>query len=111
MSWQSARGGNAPGEMVHVPACVIRPMANTLGALGWNRCSACSGIRQKPWDASTTSFTAAAPSRPTPPFRLAKFFDTTPAFWLGLPIEYDLRWAKRNSWPAEEANVRSLDAA
>jgi len=43
--------------------------------------------------------------------RLAKFFDTTPDFWLGLQVEYDLRWAKRNLWPAEQASVRSLDAA
>jgi len=43
--------------------------------------------------------------------RLAKFFGTTPDFWLGLQVEYDLRWAERNIWPEEETKVRSLDAA
>ena len=43
--------------------------------------------------------------------RLAKFFGTTPDFWLGLQVEYDLRWAKRTIWPEEEAKVRSLNAA
>ena len=43
--------------------------------------------------------------------RFSKFFGTTPEFWMGLQTEYDLRWAKRNTWPQEEGKVRSLDAA
>lgn len=43
--------------------------------------------------------------------RLAKFFGTTPEFWMGLQAEYDLRWARRNVWPKEQDRVRSLPAA
>ena len=43
--------------------------------------------------------------------RLAKFFGTTPEFWLGLQAEYDLRRAKREFWPKEQDKVRSLPAA
>jgi len=43
--------------------------------------------------------------------RLAKFFGTTPEFWLGLQIDYDLRRAKREFWPEEEVKVRSMPAA
>ena len=43
--------------------------------------------------------------------RLAKFFGTTPEFWMGLQAEYDLRWTRRNVWPKEQDRVRSLDAA
>ena len=43
--------------------------------------------------------------------RLGKFFGNTPDFWLGLQMEYDLRRAKREFWPKEKNNVRSLPAA
>jgi addiction module HigA family antidote len=43
--------------------------------------------------------------------RLAKFFGTTPDFWLGLQMEYDLRRAKREIWPQEEKKVRTIEAA
>ncbi|SHJ56897.1 plasmid maintenance system antidote protein, XRE family [Malonomonas rubra DSM 5091] len=43
--------------------------------------------------------------------RLGKFFGTTPDFWLGLQMEYDLRQAKRDFWPEEQDKVRSLPAA
>jgi addiction module HigA family antidote len=43
--------------------------------------------------------------------RLAKFFGTTPDFWLGLQVEYDLRRAKRDFWPEEQGNIRPLPAA
>ena len=43
--------------------------------------------------------------------RLGKFFGTTPDFWLGLQMEYDLRRAKRDFWPEEQDKVRSLPAA
>ena len=43
--------------------------------------------------------------------RLGKFFGTTPDFWLGLQVEYDLRRAKRDFWPEVKDKVRSLSAA
>jgi addiction module HigA family antidote len=43
--------------------------------------------------------------------RLGKFFGTTPDFWLGLQLEYDLRRARRDFWPEEQNRVRSLPAA
>ncbi len=43
--------------------------------------------------------------------RLAKFFGTTPDFWLGLQSEYDLRRAKRDFWPKEQGKIRSFPAA
>ncbi len=43
--------------------------------------------------------------------RLAKFFGTTPDFWLGLQMEYDLRRAKRETWPQEKDKVRTIEAA
>ncbi len=43
--------------------------------------------------------------------RFGKFFGTTPDFWLGLQVEYDLRRAKRDFWPDEQERVRSLPAA
>lgn len=43
--------------------------------------------------------------------RLGKFFDTTPDFWLGLQLDYDLRRAKRDFWPDEEKKVRTIEAA
>jgi len=43
--------------------------------------------------------------------RLAKFFGTTPELWLGLQMEFDIRRARHQSWPAIEPRVRPLTAA
>jgi addiction module HigA family antidote len=43
--------------------------------------------------------------------RFAKYFGTTPEFWLGLQAEFDLRVARREVWPAEEPRVRTRQAA
>jgi addiction module HigA family antidote len=43
--------------------------------------------------------------------RLAKYFRTSPDLWLGLQMEYDLRRARRETWPAIEPRVRSMDTA
>jgi len=43
--------------------------------------------------------------------RLGKFFSTTPDFWLGLQLDYDLRRARRDFWPKEEKKVRTIEAA
>jgi addiction module HigA family antidote len=43
--------------------------------------------------------------------RLAKYFGTTPQFWLNLQAEFDLRKAQREVGRAIEARVRTLDAA
>jgi addiction module HigA family antidote len=43
--------------------------------------------------------------------RLAKFFGTTPEFWLNLQTDYDLRKARRESWPQIEPRVHRLKAA
>ena len=38
--------------------------------------------------------------------RLAKYFNTTPEFWLTLQMDYDLRRLKRTLWPAIEPRIR-----
>ena len=43
--------------------------------------------------------------------RLAKFFNTSPDVWLGLQMEYDLRRARRDTWPKIENRIRTFDAA
>ena len=43
--------------------------------------------------------------------RLAKYFGTSPDVWLGLQMEYDLRRAQRDTWPAIEGRIRTIDAA
>ena len=43
--------------------------------------------------------------------RLSKYFGTTPDFWLGLQMEFDLRRAKRETWPQEQDKVRTIEAA
>ena len=43
--------------------------------------------------------------------RLAKFFNTSPDVWLGLQMEYDLRRARRDTWPKIEDRIRTFDAA
>jgi addiction module HigA family antidote len=43
--------------------------------------------------------------------RLGKYFRVSPEVWLGLQADYDLRLARRTTWPAIEPRVRTLDAA
>lgn len=43
--------------------------------------------------------------------RLGKYFGTTPDLWLGLQMEYDLRRARRETWPSIEPRIRSRSAA
>jgi addiction module HigA family antidote len=43
--------------------------------------------------------------------RLGKYFATSAELWLGLQMEYDIRRARRDVWPAIEPRVRSLTAA
>jgi addiction module HigA family antidote len=43
--------------------------------------------------------------------RLGKYFGTSAELWLGLQMEYDIRRARRDLWPAIEPRVRSLSAA
>ena len=43
--------------------------------------------------------------------RFAKYFGTSPDVWLGLQMEYELRRTRRDTWPAIEQRVRTMDAA
>ena len=43
--------------------------------------------------------------------RLAKYFRTSPEFWLGMQIEYDLRKARREVWPRVARSIRPVKAA
>lgn len=38
--------------------------------------------------------------------RLGKYFGVSPELWLGFQLDYDLRVAKRTTWPKEEHRVR-----
>ena len=38
--------------------------------------------------------------------RLGKYFGVSPEIWLGLQTDYDLRVAKRTTWPKTESRVR-----
>ena len=38
--------------------------------------------------------------------RLGKYFDMTPEFWLNLQQNYELRKARRETWPEVEPRVR-----
>ena len=38
--------------------------------------------------------------------RLGKYFGVSPEIWLGLQADYDLRVAKRTTWPKTERRVR-----
>ena len=38
--------------------------------------------------------------------RLGKYFGVSPEIWLGLQADYDLRVAKRTTWPKAEHRVR-----
>ena len=43
--------------------------------------------------------------------RLGKYFGTSAELWLGLQMEYDIRRARRDLWPAIEPRISSLTAA
>ena len=38
--------------------------------------------------------------------RFAKYFNTTPEFWLNLQMDYDLRWSSRTIWKDIEPRIR-----
>ena len=38
--------------------------------------------------------------------RLGKYFGVSPEIWLGLQADYDLRVARRTTWPKAEPRVR-----
>lgn len=38
--------------------------------------------------------------------RLGKYFGVSPEIWLGLQADYDLRIARRTTWPKAEPRVR-----
>ena len=42
--------------------------------------------------------------------RLGKYFGTSAELWLGLQMEYDIRRARRDAWPAIEPRIRPLTA-
>lgn len=44
-------------------------------------------------------------------FRLARFFDTTPRFWMNLQVAYDLRRAAEGIAPEIDRTIRPLKAA
>ena len=39
--------------------------------------------------------------------RLGKYFGVSPELWLGLQADYDIRIAKRTTWPKVQARVRA----
>jgi addiction module HigA family antidote len=43
--------------------------------------------------------------------RLGKFFGVSPETWLTLQLDYDLRVAKRKTWPQIERRVHTLATA
>jgi len=42
--------------------------------------------------------------------RLGKYFGVSPEIWVGLQADYDLRVAKRTTWPKAEPRVRVREA-
>ncbi len=40
--------------------------------------------------------------------RLSAYFGTTAEFWLNLQTEYELRLAKRTTWPGIEPRIRKI---
>lgn len=42
--------------------------------------------------------------------RLGKYFGVSPEIWLGLQSDYDLRVARRTTWPKTESRVRARAA-
>ena len=43
--------------------------------------------------------------------RLGKYFETSAEFWMNLQSAYDLRKARRDTWPAAEPRVRHRQPA
>jgi addiction module HigA family antidote len=43
-------------------------------------------------------------------WRLGKYFGVSPEIWLGLQADYDLRVARRTTWPKAETRVRARAA-
>ena len=43
--------------------------------------------------------------------RLGKYFGTSAELWTGLQADYDLRRAKRDTWPQVEGRIRPIEAA
>ena len=43
--------------------------------------------------------------------RLAKYFGTTPEFWMNLQAHYELECAMRETWPRIEKKIRPREAA
>ena len=43
--------------------------------------------------------------------RLGKYFGVSPEMWLGLQADYDIRRARRDSWPKIEGRIRRLEDA
>jgi antitoxin HigA-1 len=86
-----------PGEILHEE--FMKPLGVSINALAReiavppNRISAIvSGKR------AITADTA---------LRLGKYFGVSPELWLGLQADYDLRVAKRTTWPKNEPRVRA----
>jgi addiction module HigA family antidote len=42
--------------------------------------------------------------------RLGKYFGVSPEIWLGLQADYDIRVARRTTWPKVETRVRARAA-
>lgn len=42
--------------------------------------------------------------------RLGKYFGTSAELWLGLQLEYDIRYAEQHVWPSIESRIRPLAA-
>ena len=38
--------------------------------------------------------------------RLGRYFNVTPQFWLNLQSEYEIRLARRSTWPAIESRIQ-----
>ncbi len=43
--------------------------------------------------------------------RLGKYFGVSPELWMGLQTDYDIRHAKRDTWPTVEKRIRPIEAA
>ena len=43
--------------------------------------------------------------------RLGKYFEMTPEFWINLQSHFDLKIARRGTWPAIEKRIRPIEAA
>jgi addiction module HigA family antidote len=43
--------------------------------------------------------------------RLGRYFGTSPELWLGLQMDYEMRKARRELWPATKEGVRTLRVA